>query len=68
MKDERATPKNIEVSRWVKKGKHWKLETESVTPAKYVERFKELRPWYKGARIRSSISNSSSILAKEIQP
>jgi hypothetical protein len=68
MSDERAAPKNIEVCRWVKKGKHWKLEIESLTPAKYVERFKELRGWYRGARIRSSVSASSSILAKESTP
>jgi hypothetical protein len=68
MSDERAAPKNIEVSRWVKKGKHWKLEIESVTPAKYVERFKELRPWHKGARIRGSVLNSSSSSIQEHTP
>ena len=52
MSDERAAPKNIEVHRWVKKGKHWKLETESVTPAKYVERFREGAGWLHGARVR----------------
>jgi hypothetical protein len=68
MSDERAAPKNIERHRWVKKGKHWKLEIESVTPAKYIEGFKPLHGWHKGARIRGSVSSSSSILAKESTP
>ena len=48
----RSAPKNIECYRWVKKGKHWSLVIESVTPAKYLERFKEWLPWRKGARVR----------------
>jgi hypothetical protein len=67
MSDEPAKVKSIERHRWVRKGKHWSLVTESVTPAKYVEGFKEQTGWRNGAKIKS-VSSSSSILAKEPTP